>query len=233
MSATTKTDASLKRLRSLLALAKSQNQHEAANAKTRANELLQRYSISEKDLVEKTTEIAPLHPGMDGHQRDELARVISRSRGVTAKIDQQIIFTGYPEAAKDARELFCALTRIVETNCELPGPALALGRQGYQTESDRFLWRTCFWLGFVEAVHRQLDPEHASIPRQALATILKNTQAPPIIEKALRAFENLRDRLQNSPYDAQASAEQFKSAAHDSGFNLGMQNHIPSYKGKK
>lgn len=215
---------SLKRIRSLLALTKSPEKHEAARARERADELLGRMGLTEADVVEKATETAPLNPGMDGNQRDELARVVGRSRGVSIDTTGRVAFTGYPEAAKDARELFCALVGIVEPRCEVQGP-----------ETDRFLWRTCFWLGFVEAVQRQLDPEHASIPKEALPSLLKSAGKPRDVEKAAQAFEGMRNRLQGDMDSASAQmlAERYKETAHENGVQLGMQITVPRYKGKK
>lgn len=216
----------LKRIRSLLASAKdTTNRHEAAVARTRANELLQRHGLTEADVVEKVTEVAPLNPGMNGNQRDELARVVGRSRGVTVDTAGRIAFVGYPEAAKDARELFCALVNIVEPHCEVQG----------RPSADSFLWRTCFWLGFVAAVQRQLDPEHAAVPKEALPALLKNASTPADVKHAAEAFDAMRDRLQNTldSASAQAMTEHFKTTAHDNGMALEMQISVPGYRGKK
>lgn len=217
----------LKRIRDLLALAKSPEPHEAALARKRADELLGRHGLTEADLVESATEVAPLNPGLNGNQREELARVVARSRGVSAKIDRvraNIAFVGYPEAARDARELFCELVNIVEKRCEVQGD-----------NSDRFLWRTCFWLGFVSAVQQQLDPEHAAVPKEALPTILNRASAPADIEHAKQAFEAMRDRLRGTldSDSAHRFTEHFKTTANDNGWSLGMQITVPGYRGKK
>lgn len=215
----------LKRIRSLLATSRDKaNKYEAQVAQTRADELLRRHGLTEADLVEVATEVAPLNPGMDGNQRNELARVVAVSRGVKADCGHKITFKGFPEAAKDARELFCALVNIVEQRCEIQGP-----------DSDRLLWRTCFWWGFIAAIQKQLDPEHAKIPKEALASILKHAATPADVQHASEAFNALRSRLESTldSGSAQLMAERFKTTAHDNGMALGMQIPVPTYRGKR
>ena len=219
--------APIKRIRDLLALAASANPHEAAIARLRAEELLARYQLTEADLVEKQTYVAELGRAQDGQQRQELGRVVAHSRGVLAEhtADGEMRFTGYAEAARDARDLFVALVRIVDRHVELPTG---------QPDSERFLWRTCFWLGYVAAIQRQLDPEHASVPADALKNILQRTQAPPVIERAAQAFSELRGRLQGmGAPDAHFAAEDFKRVAYESGLALGRQVPVPLYRGKR
>ncbi len=214
----------LKRIRSLLATSRgTANKYEAAVARTRADELLKRHGLTEADVVEQATEVAPLNPGLQGNQRTELARVVAQSRGVTV-VSGKLAFKGYPEAARDARELFCALVRIVEGSSEISGQ-----------DSDRLLWRTCFWLGFITAVQKQLDPEHAMVPKEALPALLKNAPAPADVAYAAEAFEAMRSRLESEHDSASAHliAERFRTTAHDSGMNLGMSIPIPAYRGKK
>lgn len=214
-----KSDVPVKRIRDLLALTKSPNPHEAARARERATELMRRHGVTEADLVEEAVEVAPLPQGLEGNQRQELARIVALSRGVALQTGprERIAFKGYPEAAKDARELFCALVSIVEGNCEYTS--------GY--DSDRFLYRTCFWLGFVEGVQRQLDPEHAFVPPEALPNLLKNAITPPVIERAAQAFNQLANRMSVSV------AERLKQAAHAGGLEVALRIPIPQYRGKR
>lgn len=136
----------------------------------------------------------------------------------------KLAFKGYPEAARDARELFCALTRIVEGGCEIQGPP-----------GDQFLWRTCFWYGYITAIQKQLDPEHATIPKEALPALLKHALTPADVKHAAEAFEAMRDRLEGTldSASAQLLAERFKTTAHDNGMTLGMSIPVPQYRGKK
>ena len=62
----------LKRIRNLLRLAQSSNEHEADLARHRAEDLMRHYNISEKDVVEQATEVAAL--------REELARLTASVR---------------------------------------------------------------------------------------------------------------------------------------------------------
>lgn len=215
----------IKRLRDLLALSRSPNIHEAANAKNRLDELLARHGMTEADLVESTTEVASLPQAKEGNQRQELARIIATSRGVAAKTKQHhIAFVGYPEAAKDACQLFCALNNIVEQQAEMP-----IG----QNPAAEYLWRMCFWLGFVEAIQKQLDPEH-TVPPEALNVLLQKAAAPPDIERAAQAFGLVREQLSiRKPDSAHQITERFKQLAHDSGFKLGTQIPAPLYRGKR
>lgn len=209
----------LKRIRDLLSLARSPEKHEADLARRRADELIRRYGLTEDALIEQATETTSMPTGLNGNQRSELGRIVARSRGVATSSDQNgnHRFVGYPEAARDARELFLALVRIVESHGELSA----------QTESDRLLWRTCFWLGFVASVHRQLDPENSIVPREALAAIFKKAQVPRDVEHAAQAFDSLRGRSDTS------TAERFKQLAYDTGFNLGNSIQVPHYRGKR
>src|SRR5260221_2242208 len=95
----------LKRIRDLLALSRSPNPHEAALARHRAYDLLGKYGLTENDLVEEATSVAYLSVRIEGNQRTELARVVATSRAVTTGYGLNIEFKGFPEAAKDAREL--------------------------------------------------------------------------------------------------------------------------------
>ncbi len=223
-----KSNVPLKRLRDLQAMSRSANVHEADTARLRLRELLFRYRITEDDLVEEATEVVNLSPGLDGSQREELARITARSRGVKPFAGSKgVAFRGFPEAAKDARQLFTALLGIVEHNCEHNG-------LGVLSSTDAFLWRTCFWLGFIEAIQRQTDPEHGAVPKEALAARFSRSLPPPVIERAAQAFNLMSLRYSGLGVDrAYQRAEQFKQQAHDSGFNLGMQIPVPPYKGKR
>lgn len=218
--------APLKRIRDLLSLAKSPNEHEAGLARIRAQELMDKHGIGEADLIETATEVSMLAPPREGAQRLELARVIAHSRNVTTMPvgNGNVSFKGLPEAAKDARDLFSAVTKIVEASTEIGG-----------VTSDQMLWRTCFWLGFLMAVQQQLDPDHARIPREALPKLLKSTQAPVAIEAAAQAFASLSERLAKDYGVEQAfqAAEMFRETAHQAGMNLGMGVPVPPYKGKR
>lgn len=225
MAAAAPTNVPLKRIRGLLDLTRSPNEHEAARAREQLDEYLRRYNLTEADLIEKVREVAqPQTLALDGNQRQELARIIASSRSVKSMVGRGIAFEGISEAARDARELFVALTDIVEKNCELaPG----------NPESDQFLWRTCFWLGYIEAIQHQLEPEHR-LPPEALDKLVAAAKAPPVIERAADAFEDYRAR-HNHMGAAQAHmlAESFKARAHDAGYNLGMQIPVPIYRGKR
>lgn len=210
----------VKRARDLRALTRSSNPHEAEIARARYTELVTRHGISEADLVESSTEYAQLPPGKDGNYRTELARVVANSRDVHAKYNpkQGVAFVGFPEAAKDACQLFCALTNIVESHCEWPGPVARA--------SDSFLWRTCFWLGFIEAIEKQLNPER-QITQEALSKIVKKASAPPILQQAADALNDLGRRT------GPDEAERFKEAAHKAGLQLGQAVPTLPYRGKR
>lgn len=210
----------VKRARDLRALSRSDNPHEAEIARIRYNDLVARHGLSEADLVESSTEYAQLPAGKDGNYRTELARVIALSRGVHARHSprQGVAFVGFPEAAKDACALFHALVGIVEAHCEWPGPMART--------SDGFLWRTCFWLGFIAAIERQLNPER-QITQEALNKIVKKAVAPPLLQQAADALTDLGHR---TGFD---DAERFKENAYNAGLQLGQAVPAVPYRGKR
>jgi len=207
----------LKKIRDLLRLAQSSNPFEADLAKRRAEELLRKHNLTAADTIEQAVEVAVLPEGLDGNQRVELARQIAKSRGCQTSVRRDgIAFRGYPEAAKDAKELFTALTRIAERYCEPYGP--------YHTDNDRFAWRTCFWLGFVAAIQAKLDPEHGRIPDAALATIVSRGSAPAFVERVSQALLQ-----EHHP----AEADQLRQRAYAAGVNIANQLSDVRYRNRR
>jgi uncharacterized protein DUF2786 len=200
--------APLKRIRDLLRLAASENIYEAQLARRRADDLMRLYGVVESDVVDKSTEVVRIQDGLDGNQCEELARVIAKSRECTStNTAGKFTFTGFPEAAKDAKELFCALGRIAEDHAEGP----------FAFEQDRFLWRTCFWLGFVASIQRQLDPEHGPVPQAAMGAIVKKSAVPPVIERAAQGLDEKRDA-------------EIRQPAYAAGLALGDRIPVPTYR---
>jgi len=210
-------DKVLDRVRKFKAMAASPNEHEADTARRRLNELYRQHNISEGDIIDEATEVAVLGYALDGNQRVELSRQVAKSRGCKTLVKREgIAFTGSPPAAKDSRQLYTALVGIVESNCELsPG-------QRY-TDNDHLAWRTCFWLGYVAAVQRQLDPEHGSTPQEALTTIVQRIgdSAPQLLKRVADGL--LRD---HSPEEA----DQWRRAAYAAGEQLGVAVPIPAFR---
>ncbi len=202
----------LKRIRDLLARAQSPNEHEADTARKFATELMHKHGVSEDDILGAAMDSVELSPDRPGSQRFELARVVAKSRDTVATSSgPAFTFRGYPEAAKDARELFCALVRIVESSCEMSHSA---------DDKDRFLWRMCFWLGFVSGVQKQLDPEHGSVPPEALASIVAKSRVPPDVQRAAEGLDETRDR-------------EIRQPAFSAGLQLGSMIQVPPYRRKR
>lgn len=226
----------------LRALTTSSEPEEADSARRRLGEFLRKHNLTEDDLVEEATETASFMSELDGNQRVELARQVAKSRGCKTTVRRGGIaqsalrpdtlyssqtgtweyrFTGLPDAAKDARQLFSALVNICEGICELPPYGY------YGSESDRFAWRTCFWLGFVASVQQKLDPERGGrLPDDAMSRIVsKGMEAPPdFLNRLVNGL--LREHRPEE-------ADQLRKMAYDAGYQYGNSAPALPYRGRR
>lgn len=143
------------KIRKLLRLATSTNEHEAKRAAEQAKRLMTENGLTEADFDEETTEVAD--EKRDSY-RTKLAHAIATSlqcKAFTNKQDQ-IAFRGPSGQVAKAKRFYRRLEAEVSRHCEI-GP----------NDPGRHVWRLCYWTGFVEAVTARLAGENPTAPPPA------------------------------------------------------------------
>lgn len=137
--------AAVERARKLLRLAESPNPHEAANAKERAQALIDRYQLSPEDISGDVLEIVD---EKSDDYKGELGRIIGIACGCGALTSAKgaMAFRGKRQATKTAASVYAAL--LAELG-RCPTPSMP-------SMPERETWFACFRLGFIAAIANRL-----------------------------------------------------------------------------
>jgi hypothetical protein len=198
------------RLRKLLALANSDNEHEAALAMARAQALAERHEIELADLGEADTETIGEETFFDSggsklpSWRGGLARTICRANGCfTYRSGPRVFVSGRPSDVKRARAIFqeCAyhIDRLARRHARGRGRSYA----------------TSFRLGCVAAVSAAIDAEkrrtrdelRGKVTETALVVVDSRRREAEAFTRAHIPLQSSRSRVRvGSGYGAGVSA---------------------------
>lgn len=231
-------DAVLERVRKLLELAKSPNEHEAELATARAQELMARHRLTLDDVAEDVVEIVDERAD---RCHEELARVVAALRGCAALVSRtrELAFRGDRRIVTSASAFYRSLVAAAEQGGQPDGTAPYAARQA---------WKLCFWLGFVDGVAGSLrgndhepDPEPSVFdealehlatidgwpPRARTSTGISEAAAPPQVQEALDALGYLAECLRELRVeDVMGAVEQLRQDAHAAGRELGLRASV-------
>jgi len=191
-------DRPLARVRKLLHLASSPNQHEAEVALQRARELMDQHKIAYEDIAEDVTEA--VEQWSDGYRCD-LVRAIAGATECAALTNKsgELGFRGSKVDVERACEIYRSCAREIQGR-EVSGP----------DPSASEAWQICFWMGFMSLLGERLrdlttqaQPAMPEPTREQLA-------ASPLVRQALSALEELA-------YQGRNYVEQLREQAYETG----------------
>ena len=150
------------RIRKLLRLATSSNEHEAASAVERARELMDRHGISREDLAEDVVEIADdrVDP-----VRAEIARAAAQARGCAAIVSAKgaLAFRGRPDAVADARQAYQRVLR--EADAEVAAQSERSALTDCPTLWARRDWDICYRSSFLFGLAMEVARRFPATPQ--------------------------------------------------------------------
>lgn len=191
-------------MRDLLKLATSPNAHEAALARTRAEELMARNGLTEDDIID---DVDALADEKRDPQRTELAAALAIIYGckVFGSDRGGIAFKGKPAVTAKAVDAYQTIFRMVDRS----------SRTGIISGSPEPVvdaWRMFFWLGFLEAmwkrVHARQDeikaaskpkpkkkPRRTTTPLESVAYEPHDDEEPPAHQGPTKIATSAQDAL--------------------------------------
>lgn len=134
----------LDRVRKLLGLAQSPNEHEAARAGEEARRLMGRHGLTEDDIVGVVLEV--VEERADACRRDlALAASLAHDVDIVGNRRGEVAFRGNRAAVRRARECYLSLLRGSDE-------CMADPRVRGSPDPVREAWRAAVWLGYAEAI---------------------------------------------------------------------------------
>ena len=193
------------RVRKLLKLAQSPNAHEAASALSRAEALMKKHGLTDRDVED--VEVEPAHTQREP-LKDELANILANAHDCAVVTNKRGVlgFKGLASDATAVRDIYDRLCREAEWASALPGR---------EPRGATELWRICWWLGCLSAVASRarfgVSYRRANVPRAAAESV-------PIVAQARDAQEALRNEIDWSGGDgADEVIQRIRARAHEQG----------------
>ncbi|HKW48704.1 MAG TPA: DUF2786 domain-containing protein [Gemmatimonadaceae bacterium] len=200
------------KIRKLLRLATSANEHEAKRAAEQAKRLMTKNGLTEADFEPEVTEVAD--EKRDSH-RSKLAHGIAtslRCKTFTNK-QNQIAFRGLPTHVGKAKTLYRQLETEVSRHSEIG-----------TNDPGRHVWRLCYWTGFVETVATRLAGATPTAPPPAWTEQLIKRASTPVEMSSMRQETTLAILDFASyfiPEDVGVAISRLCTDAYESGRRLG------------
>jgi len=137
------------RIKKLRALGASSNEHEAARARERAADLMQRHGVTEDELAEAVVEVVDV-------ERDEYREAVA---GIAAGLQgcrvvckrQEIGFRGRPDRVRRATGFYSSALDLYRSSVVGMNRIVAT----WLRDPSEIVWRFYFWNGFAEAVYER------------------------------------------------------------------------------
>jgi hypothetical protein len=219
----------LDRVRKLLGLSQSPNEHEAARAREEALRLMRRHEITEDDVSGEVLEI--IEGRADACRRDlALAASLAHEVEIVGNKRGEVAFRGSRSGVGRARECYLALLRGSDECMNDP-------RVRGSPEPVREAWRAAVWLGYAEAIaercidlreKRRTKPkieEVVETPNEVSRAVPRPGQPPkfeadPELTKD-RVVEEVRRRLIGAK-NVGVNTQWLYKEAHTVGWSTGM-----------
>lgn len=178
-------------MRDLLKLATSPNAHEAALARTRAEELMARNGLTENDIID---DVDALADEKRDPQRAELAAALAIIYGckVFGSDRGGIAFKGKPAVTAKAVDAYQTIFRMVDRS----------SRTGIISGSPEPVvdaWRMFFWLGFLEAMWKRVHARQDEIKAASKPKKKPRRSITPLESVAYETYDDEEPMHQGPP----------------------------------
>lgn len=225
------------RVKKLLALARSDEKHEAARAQERATSLIAEHKISVTELVEADA-VTIIADDRRDHEREELALVITKFTKCEIAGIYRIGFHGPRAIVEYAASTYRALAAVAEADAD------AMVRKS--SKAAKRIWHLSYWAGLASALNTRLgDQKYTDLangktfktdedvkvdvctPEELIrAREIVHARSKAAADDAIEAAKDLADEIGDENM-AQAVIQRLMTRAHETGKRAGLLVTLP------